>query len=85
VFLLLPCAFGFAFGWALWDRWLAQTGTLLVWALFLFPFAAAGAMGPQWELLAFALTGASFVTSLVLTEIGVRVRDAFERWRRARR
>ena len=85
MFPLLPCAFGFAFGWALWDRWLAQTATLLVWALFLLPFAGAGAMGPQWELLPVALAGASFVTSLVLAEIGIRVRDAFERRRSAHR
>jgi hypothetical protein len=84
VFPVFPCLLALGFGWAIWDRWLAQTATLLVWALFLFPFAVAASLGARWELEKSGGMAASFVVSLALTEVGIRLRDRFERYRRAR-
>lgn len=85
MFPVFPCLLGLGFGWAIWDRWLAQIATLLVWALFLFPFAVAAMLGARWDIRASGWLAASFVTSLVMTEVGIRVRDAFERHRSAHR
>ena len=83
---MLPCLLGFVLGWAIWERWLAQTATIFVWALFLLPFAATASLGGEkignrsyW----LGLAGL-FALSLLLTELGIRSRDAFQRYVRRR-
>jgi hypothetical protein len=81
---VLPCVLGFVFGWALWDRWLAQAATIFVWGLFLLPFAAmasifGGTVGNAGYWL--SVLGL-FVLSLLLTELGIRLRDVFQRYLR---
>jgi hypothetical protein len=82
VFPIFPCVLGLLLGWAIWDRWLAQIATILAWALFLLPFAAMASLGdPTRDVRTLLLLAASFGLSIVLTEIGIRIRDRFERWR----
>jgi peptidoglycan/LPS O-acetylase OafA/YrhL len=76
---ILPCLLGLFFGWAIWDRWLAQTATILVWGLFLLPFAAVSSIGggPPGDKRYWFLFVSLFALSLLLTELGIRLRDRF--------
>jgi len=79
VFPILPCLLGLCLGWAVWDRWLAQAATLLVWGLFLLPFAAGPSIGggPTRSARFSLPTIGLFLLSLLLTELGIRLRDRF--------
>jgi hypothetical protein len=78
---ILPCLLGLFFGWVIWHRWLAQTATILVWGLFLLPFAADSALGGGGVLdVGFPLSFAGlFALSLLLTEAGTRLRDRYSK------
>jgi hypothetical protein len=83
---VVPCILGFVLGWVLWDRWLSQAATIYVWGLFLLPFAAmasifGGTVGPTSFWL--GVVGL-FVLSLLLTELGIRLRDAYQHYLRHR-
>ena len=82
----LPCLLGFALGWVLWDRWLAQAATIVVWALFLLPGAVfASLTGIAVRSPGFWLTFLGlFALSLVLVEAGLRLRDRYQRYLRRR-
>ncbi|MDQ2981049.1 MAG: hypothetical protein M3R26_01820 [Actinomycetota bacterium] len=82
---ILPCLLGFVCGWVIWNRWLAQAATLLVWGVFLFPFAATSSYGGGSRAAGFWLPVAGlFVLSLLLTELGLRLRDQYQRYLRGR-
>jgi hypothetical protein len=78
---ILPCLLGLFFGWVIWHRWLAQTATILVWGLFLLPFAADSAIGGGGVRdMGFWLSfGGLFALSLLLAEAGTRLRDRYSK------
>ena len=79
MFPVFPCLLGFLLGWAIWDRWRAQIATILVCGFFLAPLAAAASLrNPTRDVRTLLLAAASYGTSIVLTEVGVQLRDRFE-------
>ena len=78
---ILPCLLGLFFGWVIWHRWLAQTATILVWGLFLLPFAADSTIGGRGVRdMGFWLSLAGlFAVSLLLAEAGMRLRDRYSK------
>jgi len=82
VFLPLPCILAFVLGWLIWDRWLAQAATILIWAVFLLPFAVlTTTFGGSIRSMSFWMSFAGlFPLSLVLTELGLRGRDRYQRY-----
>jgi hypothetical protein len=83
---VLPCMLGFALGWLVWDRWLAQAATILIWGVFLLPFMVlATTFGSPVRDAGFWLpVGGLFVISVLLTELGLRGRDGYQRYLRRR-
>jgi len=80
VYPIFPCLLALLLGWAIWNRWLAAAATILVWSIFLLPVAVVGSLGnPMKDLSIWAIWGASFGFSVALTELGVTLRDVFER------
>jgi hypothetical protein len=86
VLSVLPCVLGFVCGWVIWDRWLAQTATILVWGLFLLPGTAIALMrGGSSRSMRFWLPFLGLVVvSLLLTELGLRLRDRYQGYLRRR-
>ena len=81
VILPLPCILGFVLGWIIWNRWLAQTATILLWALALLPASVGAALAGPIRGTSFWLPFAGlFVLSLLLTELGIRGRDRYHRY-----
>ena len=83
---ILPCILGLVCGWVIWERWLAQTATILVWGVFLLPGATFALMGGgSLRSTSFWLSsGALFALSLLLTELGLRLRDRYQVYLRRR-
>ncbi len=79
VYPVFPCLFALLLGWTIWNRWLAAAATILMWAIFLLPFAVGSSLGsPMKDPLIWAIWGVSFGLSIFLTELGVTLRDVFE-------
>jgi hypothetical protein len=78
---ILPCLLGLFLGWVIWHRWIAQAATILVWGLFLLPFAADSAIGGGGVRdMGFWLSFAGlFALSLSLAEVGMRLRDRYSK------
>jgi hypothetical protein len=69
----------------IWNRWLAQAATMLVWALLLLPLAAGASLGsPERGAVFWLGVVGVFLLSLVLTELGLRFRDPYQRYLRRR-